>query len=138
MSTKFFHPSDFEYKSFNPFFTYRVLLKLLWETGKELFDILTKDGNSDKAYTNFKLLQPENAELFMLVTLLGIVTEVSPEHLSKAPPPMLVTLLGMVIEVSPKQPSKALSPMLVTLLGMVTDFSPEQPWKAQVPMLVTL
>ena len=43
----------------------------------------------------------------MLVTELGMVTEVKPEHLEKALPPMLVTELGMVIEVSPEQPEKA-------------------------------
>ena len=39
---------------------------------------------------------------------------------------MLVTLLGMVIEVSPEQSQKARFPMFVTLLGMVTEVSPEQ------------
>ena len=32
---------------------------------------------------------------------------------------MLVTLLGIVMDVSPKQPEKAPYPMLVTLLGIV-------------------
>ena len=40
----------------------------------------------------------------MLVTLLGIVTEVKPVHLSKALFPMLVTLFGIVTEVKPLQP----------------------------------
>ncbi len=39
---------------------------------------------------------------------------------------MLVTLSGMVIEVSPLQSEKALSPMLVTLSGMVIEVSPLQ------------
>ena len=43
----------------------------------------------------------------MLVTLLGIVTEVREEQLAKAHSPMLVTLLGMVIEVREEQWSKA-------------------------------
>ena len=51
---------------------------------------------------------------------------------------MLVTLLGMVTEVRPEQPKKALDPMLVTLSGMVTEVRPEQPQKARSPMLVTL
>ena len=34
---------------------------------------------------------------------------------------MLVTLLGIVTEVRPLQPEKARSPMLVTLLGIVTE-----------------
>ena len=58
--------------------------------------------------------------------------------LQKAKNPMLVTLLGMVTEVNPLQPQKAQSPMVVTLLGMVTEVNPLQPQKAQSPMLVTL
>ncbi len=37
---------------------------------------------------------------------------------------MLVTLLGMVTEVRPLQPEKALFPMLVTLLGMEVFLHP--------------
>ena len=55
----------------------------------------------------------------MLVTLLGIVTEVNLLQLEKAEFPMLVTLLGIVIEVKLLQPEKAYCPMLVTLLGIV-------------------
>ena len=43
---------------------------------------------------------------------------------------MLVTLSGIVIEVSEEQPEKAASPMLVTLLGIVMEVSEEQPLKA--------
>ena len=39
----------------------------------------------------------------MLVTLLGIVTEVREKQLEKAQFPMLVTLLGIVIEVREEQ-----------------------------------
>ena len=39
---------------------------------------------------------------------------------------MLVTLLGIVTEVKPEQPEKAKFPMLVTLLGIVTEVKPEQ------------
>jgi hypothetical protein len=42
------------------------------------------------------------------------VTEVKPVQSSKAPYPMLVTVLGIVTEVK-LLPKKALSPMLVTL-----------------------
>ena len=38
----------------------------------------------------------------MLVTLLGIVTEVKPEQLLNAEFPMLITLLGIVTEVKPE------------------------------------
>ncbi len=41
---------------------------------------------------------------------------------------MLVTLLGIVTEVKPEQYLKAQSPMLVTPLGIVTEVKPEQPW----------
>jgi hypothetical protein len=37
-------------------------------------------------------MQPEKAEFSILVTLLGIMTEVREEHLKKARSPMLVTL----------------------------------------------
>ncbi len=46
-------------------------------------------------------LQPPKATIPMLVTLLGIVTEVKPLQPEKAPLPMLVTLLGIVTEVKP-------------------------------------
>ena len=74
----------------------------------------------------------------MLVTLLGIVTEVKREQAEKAPFSMLVTLLGIVTEVKPGQPEKAYLPMLVTLLGIVTEVKAEQLSKAKSPMLVTL
>ena len=57
----------------------------------------------------------------MLVTLLGISTDVSPEQCSKADSPMLVTLLPMVTEVSPEQSPKAYRPMLVTPLGIFNN-----------------
>ena len=43
---------------------------------------------------------------------------------------MLVTLLGIVTEVKPLQPEKADSPILVTLLGIVTEVKLVQPEKA--------
>ena len=51
---------------------------------------------------------------------------------------MLVTLLGMVTDVKPVQPYKAYSPILVTLFGMVTDVKPLQLYKAYSTILVTL
>ena len=51
---------------------------------------------------------------------------------------MLVTLFGIVMDVSPEQYWKAWFPMVVTLFGIVTDVSPEQLAKAWFPMLVTL
>ena len=52
-------------------------------------------------------LQPENADLPMLVTELGMVTEVRFQQPENADLPMLVTELGMVTEVRPLQPSNA-------------------------------
>ena len=40
--------------------------------------------------------------------------------------PILVTLLGMETEVRLRQPSNAETPIDVTLLGMVIDVKPEQ------------
>jgi hypothetical protein len=60
----------------------------------------------------------------MLVTLLGMVTDVRLLQPEKAPDSMLVTLLGMVTDVRLLQPEKAELPMLVTLLGMVTPSKP--------------
>ena len=55
----------------------------------------------------------------MLVTLSGIVIDVSPEQPENAEKPMLVTPSGIVIEVRPEQPENAYSPMIVTLSGIV-------------------
>ena len=43
---------------------------------------------------------------------------------------MLVTPVGIVTEVKLEQSWKAFSPMLVTLLGITTDVKLEQPSKA--------
>ena len=51
---------------------------------------------------------------------------------------MLVTLLGIVTEVKPLQPQKASSPMLVTLLGIVTEVKLLQSLKASLPIPVTV
>ena len=63
----------------------------------------------------------------MLSLYIGVVKLVQP---SKAAFPMLVTLLGMVTEVKAVQPEKAELPMLVTLSGIITDVKPLQPEKA--------
>ena len=57
----------------------------------------------------------------MEVTALGMVTEVRPLQLLKAPSPMVVTELGMETYVRPVQSEKAALPMEMTELGMVTD-----------------
>ena len=55
----------------------------------------------------------------IMLTLLGIVTEVSFLQYSKAPSSIIPTLSGIVIDVSDEQPAKALYPILVTPLGMM-------------------
>ena len=56
---------------------------------------------------SFGKTQPEKAEFPILVTLLGMVTEVKEEQEEKALLPILVTLLGMVTEVKKVQLLKA-------------------------------
>ena len=58
--------------------------------------------------------------------------------LVKASPPIVVTLLGMVTEVKERQPLKALYPIVVTLLGIVTEVRELQPLKALSRIVVTL
>jgi hypothetical protein len=74
--------------------------------------------------TDVNFLQNANVELFMIVKLLGKVTDVKPQP-EKALAPMVVTLFGIVKEVKPVQLKNADSPMVVTLLGMVTVVTPE-------------
>ena len=49
-------------------------------------------------------MHPLKASLPIVVTLLGMVTEVRELQYLKAQPPIVVTLLGMVIEVRELQP----------------------------------
>ena len=74
----------------------------------------------------------------MLVTLGGIVIDVSPDA-SKALEPMLVRLdwPWKITEVIPVVPMNASWPMFVTLDGIVIEFSPVAPSNALVPMSVT-
>ena len=74
----------------------------------------------------------------MLVTLLGMLMLVRPEHPEKTLGSMLVTLSGMPMLVRPVQPEKALSPMLFTLSGMLISVRLLQPSKALLPILVTM
>jgi len=69
----------------------------------------------------------------MLVTLLGIVTDVNPPQSQKAASPMSVTLFGIVTEVKP-QLLKAEFPIFVTLFGIVTKVKSKQPLKALYPI----
>ena len=54
----------------------------------------------------------------MLVTLDGIVTDVMPEFPVNAAPPILVTVFGMVIEVTPGKLYIPFGPMAVTVLPL--------------------
>ena len=77
--------------------------------------------------TEVKPVQPEKAELPILVTASGIVTEVKPVQCQKAYLPILVTASGIVTEVKPLQSEKASSPILVTDEGMVIEVKPLNP-----------
>ena len=84
----------------------------------------------------------------MLVTLLGIVTEVKEEQPLKALPPILVTLLGIVVFLQPAM--RVLVAVLIIalqfsrlsyvefLLSTTMEVKEEQSPKAELPMLVTL
>ena len=60
----------------------------------------------------------------MLVTLLPIVTLVSPEQPLNASSPMLVTLLGISMLLSPEQDPKAPTAILNTPLGIMVFLQP--------------
>ena len=75
----------------------------------------------------------------MLVTELGMVTDVRPVQFLKASIWISVTESERVIEVSPRQLWKADCPMMVTELGIVSEpDSPLQPQKAYLGIRVTL
>ena len=57
----------------------------------------------------------------MLVTELGIVTEVRLKQLLKADCPIPVTVFGIVIEVRLEQPAKAHTPILFTEFGIIIE-----------------
>jgi len=83
-----------------------------------------------------KLVQPENAELPMPVTLVGIVMLaklVQPENAASS---ILVTLEGIVMLAKLVQPENALLPMLVTPEGIVMFAKLVQPENAELPMLL--
>ena len=60
------------------------------------------------------------------IARVGTVSFAREIHPLNADDPMLVTLSGMVTEVSPVHPENAEDPMLVTLSGMIREVSPEQ------------
>ena len=70
--------------------------------------------------TDVNFSQPPNRPPPTSFTVFGIVAEISPEP-AKAQSPMLVTLLGIVSEVREEQLLKASFPMLVTLLGIAKE-----------------
>jgi hypothetical protein len=57
----------------------------------------------------------------ILVTLEGIVTDVSDVHPWKAAQPIVVTLVGIVTDFRSTHPLNALSPIVVVLVGIITD-----------------
>ena len=85
-----------------------------------------------------RLVQPENAQLPMLVTLSGRVMLLRFVQRAKAKSPMLVTLLPMVTLLRFWQSANVPLLMVVTLLGMVMMLRLSQPENASSPMLETL
>ena len=73
----------------------------------------------------------------MLVTLLGMVTDVRPVQLWKANSPIYVTEFGMVMDVRLLQPEKAPFLIETTEFGILTDMSFSYPPNAYSPMVVT-
>jgi hypothetical protein len=83
--------------------------------------------------------QPENAKLFIWITVEGMVSvPVNPEQPWNVRRSMRVREEGSVKEpVKPEQPLKAEGPMVVIEEGMIkTPVSPEQLWKALAATLV--
>ena len=71
----------------------------------------------------------------MLVTELGMVTEVRLLQYSNAPRPMLVTELGMVTEVNPLKPDNRYDGITLTLLPKFTVQRLSQTPKTDKPPL---
>ena len=103
MNKKSFQPSVALYLLIVPFGTYNVALLKVFLLNVS-YPILNGFVISE---ITVEIFAPANAPSPILVTLLGMVTEVRPEQSANAPPPMLVTLLGMVTEVRPEQNSNA-------------------------------
>src|SRR5574344_263970 len=88
----------------------------------------------------------------MLVTLLGMLTDVKVEQLWNARSPMLVTPLGMVVVLQPvisvfpsldrmalhSLPTPSVDRYAVLLASTVIVVTPEQPSKTRVPFLMAL
>ena len=88
-------------------------------------------------YTPVRALQEPNAELPILVTLLGMVILVKLVQLENAAEPIDVTLSGIMILVKLVQPENALPPILVTPFGIMMLVNLEQPSNAELEILVT-
>ena len=82
-------------------------------------------------------VQPENAKLPILVTLLGMLTEVRLVQPPNAPCPILVTLLGMMILVT-GIPANQPDPIAGNPSTKVMLARPVQPVNAPLPILITL
>ena len=66
---------------------------------------------------------PSKADDPIVVTLLGIVTDISLPHDWKAEAPIVITLLGTLIDFSDVHERKAKAPIVITLVGISTDIS---------------
>ena len=78
-------------------------------------------------------MQPEKADDPILVTELGIETEVKPVQPEKADDPISVTELGMFTDVRPDKPSHRCAGMALKLLPKVNEATFKQPWNGPAP-----
>ena len=97
-----------------------MLVPLVITTSNELLPhcLATTADIVEEPVIFVSLLQPENAEEPMLVTLLPIVTLVSPVQSLKAYEPIVSTSSGTIIEVNPVS-INACFPIVRTLCGML-------------------
>ena len=98
------------------------LVMVTWSLAKAYPNTPQADGTDAFAKLFLKLsgtynarrpLQPENAELPMVVTLAGIATLVRPLQPENAEAPIFVTEPGIVTDARPLQPENAPSPIPV-------------------------
>ena len=83
-------------------------------------------------------VQPENAELPMLVTFVGIVNSISPEQLLNPDAGILATLSSKLIFVIALYVGNIVLKLAIALFGMPMVLNAVQPENAELPMLVTL
>ena len=95
------------------------------ETLAKTLLVITK-GVAQLTFTDFKPVQYSKALEPILITELGILNVVKPEHPEKALLLILITELGILNVVRPEHPEKAYASILITELGILNAVKPEQ------------